>query len=430
MTWNGTDASTPSSHSPRSAPPPHSGDDLDPAGPSTLSESGEQVTNRRAGRPNTTRFARQLRLAILASVLALVLLLVPLLSLGRALAAPGTDSVAARAAEWARGHGLGFAVTAAEELAYRLNPPRIGGSPDRSLLRPAIRGGVKGDQPTTKPDPRARIHARATLRPLVSPALPGEGVFRTVVSSRRGPAVQLAYLRPDRVHTSYLAAVTVLSRGSVRFVQHPGYAEPGQLNRWRQSDSLSPTARASLAATFNGGFKLKDARGGFYADGHTAGTLRPGAASVVITNDGKLNVGSWNHGVRMSSKVVSVRQNLRLLIDHGKIVSNVRANTQSDWGATVRGADYVWRSGLGVDPFGNVINVVGPALSAPSLADLLLRAGAVRAMELDINKTWVSSMWYSNPGGQPTPHKVLPFQRPADRYFTQTSRDFFAAYLR
>ena len=181
---------------------------------------------------------------------------------------------------------------------------------------------------------------------------------------------------------------------------------------------------------FNSGFKLQDARGGFYADGHTAGTLKSGAASVVITTDGNLNVGSWNDEVRMSSKVVSVRQNLRLLIDHGRVVANVQANTQSDWGATVKGADYVWRSGLGVDRYGNVINVVGPSLSAPALANLLLHAGAVRAMELDINKTWVSTMWYGQTGGQTTPHKVLPFQRPVDRYFTDTSRDFFAAYLR
>lgn len=380
---------------------------------------------------STAGSARRLRQAVLAGVLVLVLvLIVPVVSLGRALAAPGTDSVAAKTAEWARGHGLGFAVTVAEELVYRLNPPRTGGTPDPSLLGPAIGGGAEGDNPTTGPDPRARIHVRSTLRTLVEPALPGEGVFRAVVRSKRGPAVQLAYLRPDRVHTSYLAAVLVLNRGSVRFVQHPGYAEPGQLHRWRQADSLTPASRAGLAATFNGGFKLKDARGGFYADGHTAGNLKSGAASIVITKDGNLNVGSWNREVRMSSRVVSVRQNLRLLIDHGKIVSNVQANTQSDWGATVKGADYVWRSGLGVDKYGNVVDVVGPALSASSLANILLRAGAVRAMELDINKTWVSSMWYSNTGSQPTPHKVLPFQRPADRYFSGTSRDFVAAYIR
>ena len=389
------------------------------------------LTNQRAGLSRTTGSSRRLRLVVLAGGLVLALLLVPVVSLGRAVAAPGTDPVSAKAAEWARGHGLGFAVTAAEELVYWLNPPRTGGTPDPSLLRPAVGGqGPPQDSPAPPTSRQARVHPRSALRPLVQPALPGEGVFRTVVASKRGPAVQLAYLRPDRVHTSYLAAVLVLNRGAVRYVQHPGYDEPGRLHRWRQADSLTPAARSGLAATFNSGFKLKDARGGFYANRHTAGTLRSGAASMVITKDGNLNVGSWNQEVRMSSAVVSVRQNLRLLIDHGHIVSNVSANTQSDWGATVHGADYVWRSGVGVDKFGNVIDVVGPALSAPTLADLLLRAGSVRAMELDINKTWVAAMWYDHAGGQTTPHKVLPFQRPADRYFVGTSRDFIAAYAR
>ena len=383
------------------------------------------------GWPGTAKSARRLRLLALAGVLVMILMAAPAVSLGRTLVAPGTDSVSARVAEWARGHGLGFGVTAAEELAYWLNPPRTGGAPDPSLLQPAVDGGIPGkDNSTSSAAGRGKLHPRSPLSTLVQPAVPGEGVFRTVVASRRGPAVELAYLRPDRVHTSYLASVLVLNRGAVRFVQHPGYAEPGQLHRWRQADSLLPLARARLAATFNGGFKLKDARGGFYADRHTAGTLRSGAASMVITKDGNLNVGSWNQEVRMSSAVVSVRQNLRLLIDHGSIVSNVATNTQSDWGATVKGADYVWRSGVGVDKFGNVIDVVGPALSAPTLADLLLRAGAVRAMELDINKTWVSAMWYTHSGGQTSPHKVLPFQRPADRYFVGTSRDFIAAYVR
>ena len=75
--------------------------------------------------------------------------------------------------------------------------------------------------------------------------------------------------------------------------------------------------------------------------------------------------------------------------------------------------------------------MVGPALSARSLAEVLLHAGAVRAMELDINPTWTSAMWYSHPsGGGILPHKVLPFQRPADRYLSPTSRDFVAAYTR
>ena len=60
------------------------------------------------------------RAVLRALALALVLLvLVTAWSLGRALAAPGTDSTSARLAEWARNHGLGPLVTAAEVALHR-----------------------------------------------------------------------------------------------------------------------------------------------------------------------------------------------------------------------------------------------------------------------------------------------------------------------
>ena len=357
----------------------------------------------------------------------LVLLLVVATSLGRALAAPGGDPLSAKGAEWARGHGLGFVVTAGEELAYRLDPPKTGGSPDPSLLD----APPAPDPSTTTPaHPHHVLAARAPMPSVVTPALTGEGVFRTVVGTSRGPAVQLAYVRPDPVHTSYLAAVMVLDPRLVRFVQHPGSSEPGQLGRWRQPDDVPPAEQQGLVATFNSGFKLADAQGGWYADGNQVGALRRGAASVVITKDGRLDVGAWGSDDTMSSSVVSVRQNLRLLVDHGAVVPAAAADAQSTWGTTVKGADDVWRSGIGVDARGDVIEVVGPALSAQSLGEVLQHAGAVRAMELDINTVWVSTMWYSTVEGAPVPHKVLPFQRPADRYLGPTSRDFVAAYLR
>jgi hypothetical protein len=57
-------------------------------------------------------------------------------------------------------------------------------------------------------------------------------------------------------------------------------------------------------------------------------------------------------------------------------------------------------------------------------------------MELDINRSWVSYMWYSAPTGaasastDPVPHKLVDFSRPADRYYTVNNRDFFAVYAR
>ena len=69
--------------------------------------------------------------------------------------------------------------------------------------------------------------------------------------------------------------------------------------------------------------------------------------------------------------------------------------------------------------------------SARSLGELLVRAGAVRAMELDINPDWVSGMWYSHGSGGVLAHKLNPDAvRPAGRYFTVSSRDFVAVSAR
>lgn len=357
-------------------------------------------------------------------------------TLGQALSAPGTDGVAARVAEWARAQGLGFVVTALERLQYDLHPPKVGGAPDAGLLRQPSSTGTRTSASRTvgassgrTAVPRVPVHA--ALTPVVSPALPGEGLFRPVVTALGMPAVQVAYLRPDTSHTSYLAGVAWMSSRLLRFVQHPGYADPGHLGLWSQPDSVT-RERAGLVATFNSGFKQADSRGGYYDNRHTVGALRTGAASFVVYRDGHVAIGTWGRDVSMAPNVVSVRQNLRLIVEGGRPAPNLETRVQSTWGATLGGAYFVWRSGVGVTASGDLVYVTGNALSAHTLADLLQRAGAVRAMELDINPAWISYMWYAptNTPAQVAPTKILPFARPADRYLTPTSRDFVAVYSR
>jgi hypothetical protein len=64
------------------------------------------------------------------------------------------------------------------------------------------------------------------------------------------------------------------------------------------------------------------------------------------------------------------------------------------------------------------------------LADTLAHAGAVRAMELDINSYWVSFITYGAPGAE-DPKNLLPaMERPDTRYLEPDDRDFFAVYSR
>ena len=348
-------------------------------------------------------------------------------SVGNALAAPGDDSVAARLAEWGRDHELGPVVTELESLQYQAHPPAVGGRPDIALVPT---GAAAPGASTGKAALPAVVPPR--LASPAGPPLPGEGTWQVLGSVRGTPALYGAYVRPDADHTSYVAGVVSMDQRLLRFALHPGELDPGPGN-WGVPPSIPPDQRNGLMATFNGGFKVDEARGGFYLNGVTRGTLTDDDASLVFYRDGHVAVGAWNHGVAMTPQVVGVRQNLNLIVDGGKVPDGVDSNVESGWGLTIAGKYFVWRSGAGVTRDGRAVYVYGPALSVRTLADLLQRAGCVEAMQLDINPAWMSYMYYKPvpDAAHPTPVKLLPTQeRPADRYFESTSRDFTAVYAR
>ena len=97
----------------------------------------------------------------------------------------------------------------------------------------------------------------------------------------------------------------------------------------------------------------------------------------------------------MAPNVRSVRQNLDLVVDGGHPVPGLNANDTTRWGFTLGNQVYVWRSGVGVTADGALVYVGGPDLNITDLADVLARAGAVRAMELDINTDWVNFATYA-----------------------------------
>ena len=108
-------------------------------------------------------------------------------------------------------------------------------------------------------------------------------------------------------------------------------------------------------------------------------------------------------------------------------------NVMSNWGATLGGGYYVWRSGIGITKDGRVVYVYGSALNAQDLGELLQRAGAVEGMQMDINPAWMKFDYYQAKGNpsDPTPVPLLPTQQPSPySYYTPSTRDFTAVYAR
>jgi uncharacterized protein YigE (DUF2233 family) len=166
---------------------------------------------------------------------------------------------------------------------------------------------------------------------------------------------------------------------------------------WHDTAPISAASARTLVAAFNAGFLMRNAEGGYYTQGQAVDPLRTGAASFVVYNDGTATVGQWGRDVTMGPDVRSVRQNLDLVVDNGHPVPGLDANDTTRWGFTLADRVYVWRSGVGVTADGALVYVGGPDLNITDLADVLVRAGAVRAMELDINTDWVNFSTYAPP---------------------------------
>lgn len=334
-------------------------------------------------------------------------------------------TVSSRLAEWARGHGGASAVNWIENEWYSHHPPKIGGKPPAGAIRrPRAGPPVITSGPAHLPSP-------APITPLASPPIPGEGVWSPAGRLVDGmPALYVTTLRPDAVHTSYVVGVAWMDTELLRATLYSGSQIPGG-GPYAHTAPISAQASTSLVAAFNAGFLMAAANGGYYTDGQMILPLRTGAASFVVYANGSATVGAWGTEVSMTPSVVSVRQNLDLLVDNGQPAPGLNAADTTQWGATLGNAVYVWRSGLGVTADGALVYVGGPGLNITDLADLLVRAGAVRAMELDINTDWVNFSSYapSTPTGEASPGngtELLPqMSGSPSRYFEPWwARDF------
>jgi len=305
---------------------------------------------------------------------------------------PGLGTtVPGRLAEWFRDHGGASIVVWAENTWYSHHQPPVGGKPAKG----AIPSGSSRSSVLPKVAAIPQLPAPAPITPFASPPVSGEGQWTPAGRTVGGvPAVYEAYMRPDAVHTSVVVGVAWIDTKLLGATLYSGSTTPGG-GPWQYTAPVSAPSASTLVAAFNSGFLMSNANGGYYTQGKTVYQLRQGAASFVIYNDGSSTVGQWGRDVSMTANVVSVRQNLNLIVDGGQPVPGLNANDTTQWGYTLNNNVYVWRSGVGVTADGALVYVGGPNLNITDLADVLARAGAIRAMELDINTDWVNFSTYA-----------------------------------
>jgi hypothetical protein len=241
---------------------------------------------------------------------------------------------------------------------------------------------------------------------------PAAVLLTRLVTDASGDAVNLAWFRQSRTAV----------------VLYPGFKNPTYYAANRGPTEIPHAARRYVVAGFNSGFYEKDNPAGFYTHGTLYHPMVYGEATLLEHTDGTLDIVRWTGRSRPGPDIAVARQNLGMLVSAGHV--SPTAGILSDWGLTWHGAPAVWRSALGIDKNGNLIYAAGPGQSVASIATALIHAGAVRAMQLDINPYWPILVTFGAPGGHlPTLVTPNPNQIPG-RFLAPGEKDFFAVYLR
>jgi hypothetical protein len=235
------------------------------------------------------------------------------------------------------------------------------------------------------------------------------------------------------VHRSDGSSVVVLRfhTGLVHYALHVGSTDPPTHGVAVPADAqpaIHAREHAHLLAAFNGGFKMTGVGcipcgvGGMEVAGRVLVPLVKGMTSLVLDRHGRPSMGVWGRGFPPAgASVASVRQTLPPLVYRGRPSRHV--GDVAAWGATLGGGTFTARSAVGIDARGDLLYAGSMSALPSDMAHALVSAGAVTAMELDINPEWVQADTARSPGGPLT--AAVPNQhRPADQYLTGWTRDY------
>ena len=317
-------------------------------------------------------------------------------------------------------------------LQYQLNGKHVA-SP--WTVKPTSTPTTASSSSSTPIVPTVLPMSLPSMLPTITPSIAGEGAWmvqNTALPPHTNlPIVAKAFIRPDPSHP--YAFVTLLQFDPRFSLLHmvAGISQPGGPIGKSGTGGIPATDQNgnSLLAVLNGGFKYADGHYGMASMGTVYVPPQAGAATLAVTKEGKVVLGVWGVDPLLTSTntdLAAWRQNAALLIDNGVI--NPLTQDGAAWGGTILNRAYTWRSGIGITAQNTLVYAAGDTLTAQTLAEALRSAGAVMAMQTDINPYWVRAFFYQRlSNGTLSIAKLYPaMQGSGNEYLYKTEqRDFF-----
>lgn len=285
-------------------------------------------------------------------------------------------------------------------------------------------------------DSKQSLQSSLDLNPVPSnPAfssLGDEGVWHNIPLTIFPNKEVMAYtfVRPDSSRSFAIVSVVKADISALNLASVAGTVEPGgKVGKYGTGHvPKNITQSGSLVAAFDGGFQYRDGAYGMIVGSTTYLPLKNNLGTIVGYKNGTVKIFRYT-GQENITDANFVRQNGPMLIENGSITVTNPDDRQL-WGRVVGADTFTWRSGIGVTQQGELVFAAGNNLSPQTLAQALRIAGAVNAIQLDINPHWVRFNIFNAKGsGQ---YDSAPLNKEmsdgAKEYLNGYQKDFFYLY--
>ena len=271
----------------------------------------------------------------------------------------------------------------------------------------------------------------------------GEWVVPDVPWLRRVPGVApdapspfyQTFVRPDEDRPYARVLLVAMDMRQLDLQMEAGVEDPEPLTGPHGTGRIprEPAVYRRVVAAFNGAFKTEHGHYGMMVKKRVLLPPVPGAATVVVLDDGRVGFGTWGTDKNVGGivgvaddEIDSFRQNLDPLIDHGQ----TNPTGRNLWGFTLPGKGaQTERTGLCVTTSGHLLYAWGDDLSATSLAKAMQMGGCDYAMHLDMNPYHTGFLFLSvdDLAGRKYRSQLLTtaMSIPVDRYIQYAPKDFF-----
>ncbi len=226
---------------------------------------------------------------------------------------------------------------------------------------------------------------------------PGEGEWKPVElpflrpmpgsdpSLGKAPAYfYTTFFRPDPARAYSEVHLVALDMRQLELGMEAGFEDPKPLTGPPGNGRLPRDSdlQNRIVATFNGAFKTTHGKYGMMVDRRVLLPPVPGGATVTVSEDRRVGLGSWPQETDIPADIVHFRQNLDPLVEDG--VANPTG--RYIWGWQISGTSVMTqRTALCVTKAGHLYYAFGPEIDGPTLGKALRQAGCSYGMHLDMN---------------------------------------------